>query len=714
MTISSGQIPYQYTGSYPWRMHPSGEILGFSGIVMEEAMFVAIAELRRYADQFYFQDNQTTSVRNLSGIVFQNYQNVSGSPPSQPYLPIGEDRSFYAIEPSISGANLGGIGNINTTDWIQDLRQAFSGISHVSYSTIGIQGIWALINDDCDDDYRSSWLSAKLADIPIHQTGNGVSKWVHEYFTLKTPPPFNTLGASGILYDIDFDEVYFQPFPRFAKTSSVIAAGTDGLSSLLNEAGITIDSCSPIFPNFATTDGFIVTMSNRDSSINFPRSSANSYSSILGSRPVTLSGLFNYSHVTGGFVRIDGDVLLSTTKYDFGGSDATFDSNTFRRLSVFSPENYFDYPAINRAFVIVPANPNGVLASVVTVSLSDQTTFPPSGAANSTFPSQRISGGTITNGFEYLNDALWLSTRNLDHNTDEFYGFSLVSPLTRKKLWTRFGPALGIDPLSSLNRCIISKFDMHRDDSNNTIVALSGSQVTGASSNRRTHEFIIYDNNFEIATNDVHATTIGGHGFSNRFWINSTQALTYNRRVQSGVLDVYDFPSFTNGVSYRRLNVDPSVVLENGGTDNNPRCGVSLDGIEYLAVGTPAVFGRPIGFAPLSLNPDPTNGYDTFDIGPFEAIDGTEVGFSALQSFEIHRIEVIDSAIDFNTGIWMLLGTAGSINIFDPMYLCRIERESGVWKIKEFYANVSSNIPQSSDPTVLDIDFHLLKLPLTF
>ena len=711
MPVSSGNIPYSYTGPYPWiSPKPSGS-LGFSGIVYEEAMFAILSEIRRYADPFFFV-RRVGQPRHLSGILFQNYINPSGAPPSKGvYQPMGSDRTNYAFEPHPSGINLNNLGNINTTDWIQDMRQALSGFRNNEIDG-DINGLFELVSYDVNlnDNYIAEWLAAKVGNTRGGQRPYGVRTWNREYYTEFGLPPIGTLGFSGVLYDIDFDEVYYQPFPRLSVITNTGIGGDDELTTATLDGGITIDAASPIFPAFAQPDGTLISLSTRDQEIHF----SNSINDSPFSKPI--SGLYSYYHVSSGLVRVDGDVLLQSNNYIFGANPGTFTVSGARRLTPFSPEDYGNHPQFSRVF-IQPPNSLSILKSVVPFSTFNNDLFPASGERIHIYPSNNVTStfnATEPSGFEYLNDALWTGTRIVDEETRELYGFHLLSPISRNRLWVRHGPQVGVDPLSLMSRAIVDKLDVHRHDSSTTNIGYSGGLVDGSSN--RWQLFTTYDDNFAITSN-LGAATIGGHDFqARRYWENGILAYLYNKPPLSGVLDTWDFPTFINPTSYRLLSFDSSVNLGSDTVDPYEHCGVYENGESYMAVGSPSE-KRPHGFALLTLMEDVTDGYHLFTVGPLEPIVGTNVGFAAGTKFRIRRVEVVDSATDFNEGIWAILAPLpeGS-NELNDLILCRLERGSSQWDIVEFYAqepNTFTFLPQTANIVVPLIDYMILKLPFT-
>lgn len=636
MTLASGIIPYDYE-RYPWRAS-AGENLGFSGVVFEQAMWVITAELRRYsttADDFL-----------ISGILWQNYQHSSGIPGYGDYLEMGRARSSYGFEPTTSGAYLVN-DQVNTTDWIQDMRLALSGF--LTWSTItqnytnAVNGLFQLVGNDSDaTNFGWDWLKAKVGYIGFQ----------YPYYNIQyNAPPNGTLGASGNLYDTDLDEVLYHPIPRFAQKAD-INGGTP----------VTIDIGRPIFPAFAKPDGNLVSMTSTDNNIAF-------------------SDDFHYAHVSSGLVRIDGDVLLDSNTYDFGGNNATFTVQGIRRFGSFTPAHLDAYIPVTRVYVDPPAGTENIVIPII----SNTGIFPPSGEQSSRFPA--TDGLAGVSGFEYITDALWVNTNGFSNGGQDYSAFIMYSPHSRQRLWAKFAED---GEMLELGGLLASPKDIHRQDSSN-IISFSGlyqEPTFPTDSNRAI--FAKYNNNMARTSVFFAESLIAGgsigEDYGVRFWHDGTDVFLYTRQaVTAGgitfpIIESWPLSNFATRTAYSSGTFDENSEVE---PDNFFASDPPVVGFKDLTTGLSFVSAANSGVNPTGFNQITFTG-STFDLGPLEVILGNNVGFGSTK-FYPRRVEVIDSATDFTPGVWCFLERVSGGSPKD-YYLARIERDSGKWQIQELYA----------------------------
>lgn len=212
MTVSSGVRPYHYN-RYPFVVGSDGEV-GYSGIQFEEAMFAIVAEIDLYSpktgsDRYFnkyltstlkYQFEPTSSGAQLDGTSTDNLPDTSGTP-----------------------------GCVNFKNYILDLRTKVSGL----FAEMVIDSDYS--EDAIREDYFKSY---------FYSTPSGaVYNWNHNG---------DELGSSGNIYDIDLNEVQYQPYIRGAKFKDSTSALTP------------MRAVSPIVPMFCTRTGGFPTVTSRE------------------------------------------------------------------------------------------------------------------------------------------------------------------------------------------------------------------------------------------------------------------------------------------------------------------------------------------------------------------------------------------------------------------------------------------------------------------
>lgn len=661
---SSGVIPYTYAdGTYPWRVNdPVNHPLGFSGIVFEQAQWVAIAEWRRF---------QATS----SGEpVFQNYQVESGVPALGPYDRMNQvlgSRARYKYEPTPNGRIIANSGQIHTTDWIQDLRIALSGVDGTGpISEEGqlpfdsVPGVLENVSADVDVDYVQEWLHVKAGNTPGGRLPVSLRTWNHPYYTPFGIPPPTFLGGSGTLEDIDLNEVQYNPFTRFAKTQDVPI----GEPTFFED----VHPVSPIWPNFAHINGTVVSANSRDLSF-YPN-----------------NGLYyTHAHVNSGFVRIDGDVLLANTSYKIGNSTATFGTSGFRDVSNgFRPNAQ---PRVTRVFVTPPAKAEGVY----TCSVSTPTHIIPSGGITSQF-SGKLQNTTTVSGFEYFSDCIAVGVGDPTvgpvfenfQTEDNGGGLCFFSPLTMNPSWNR------------LAQCVFENgfgrpfafCESHRFGS--SIVSISGTAgaavITGE-----------FNNNLDLTA--VHKTTNGTNNPAPvfRHICSDGSHFFVGTHVFGTIWELDESFNFVRFYNTNEATHDADagfgtgpIVVANGGF-------VATAAREHQ-----------------TTESTPASGYMGFTLTATGSIDGIPSGqitkgewkpaFNlAGEHIDIMRWEEISSATSFNTGVWVLFGSPGvstTDNLFEIVKMGRLQFGATEANIVEMYSRSSFNNTPIQNPNFIDIN----------
>ncbi len=648
MSVSSGVIPYQYQGAFPWKVtDPDEWPLGFSGIPFEECMFVSLAELRRYQ-----QPNGTNELK------FQNYQYKDFTYPGT-----SNARTEFGFEPAADGRNLNNSGQIHATDWINDLRVSLSGLSD-----FGVFGLANLDTDAASQDpqtYGRIWLRAKVGSTPGTRGPIGDRYWNHEFYNADGVPPAPLLGYKGTLFDIDLNEVQYQPFPRLRKATSMRIA--DGLDF----NNIVITPASPVFPGFATLTGDLVDTTTQDDKINF-------------------NSDFSYLHVGSGLVRIDGDVLLDTGSYEIV-------PNAFMTPAVHGFRSLGGHITAQVPITRIFCSPSASSRGIHTFRVFNNNIYPPSGEQISQYPNDYLDSILLPgSGFEYLTDALWLPTYPIvrSSNTVVFFGMYLVSPYSNNRLWTRFAasgaPAVDLNPSLTLEFC---GRDVHGarfgfSPPENLIACDSPAGTTFI--------FKTYNNLLEKQATYNADTWLGTTNSQfDRLWFDPGFLYQSSDRSNSAPFKSM-IARFTLGAITDQTQSDVFLYDSTLNTDpvSNPAqsfipgfyfggfhyAGIAAETGGFVTVGVNQVSG----IAAIDYVTDPSH-IGTYAFGTFKVING--VNFGLPIPLRIISLEVIEGATDLNDGVWALLSVGAPDLLTSTYFFARIEEDVSSWNIVELYGD---------------------------
>ena len=259
MTVQSGIIPYHYEGPLPF----IGQDVAFSGILLEQAQFVVLAERRRYSDP------------DASGFPFYYYINNAVS------------RQNY--EPTASGTILPDHASLSFIDYFSDIRDQ-------------LIALFGKISFDCDYDInnvKKDWLVQAVLT-PSGNSGN----FLYRIPTIHDVVPYMSteiIGHSGVLYDINLREVAYQPYSRLSAGRTIVIAGdplfVEGSGSFGNAASATSSTTrlvrsSPVYPAFQKTNGGLITPTSRELNL-FPPAFSE------------LNDGTSNNHISSGLIRID-------------------------------------------------------------------------------------------------------------------------------------------------------------------------------------------------------------------------------------------------------------------------------------------------------------------------------------------------------------------------------------------------------------------------
>jgi len=424
MVIGSGQIPYAYENGQPFRQPAEGIQISYSGVTIEDAQFAHTAEHRQLFDSTFLPD-------------WYAYRSFDLSPPSGTY------------EPQPGGATLANpfmVGSATDVGYILDLRKSLNFLFH-SYS---------VDSNYTSTQHRTDWFSQIYPESPSGQADPGIYLHrapSHEGFIVGEDA--DVIATSGYLFDIDYAEVMWNPYPFLAQPKRTNAHGNHS-NGTVNDFQVPI---MPMFPNFMRTDAGLVTHTGRE--------------------PSSLAGndLYRTDHVASGFVRIDGYALGDFTDVFLGQMSDGGIKYTNAPGSGTSPGGDFGYgtaaprtvgsSGVDVDFARIFVTPSGTFASgVYAVAARNRRehvrTAVESGIISrwpnndEAFPLDQIrtpvdvppiaSGGMFfggSEGFEVFNDALWILdfgniTSLVNAQTSPPSGLCAISPHTGKYMWLRY------------------------------------------------------------------------------------------------------------------------------------------------------------------------------------------------------------------------------------------------------------------------------------
>ncbi len=248
MVLQSGVIPYDYSFNVPFQADHKDLAVGISGIVFEQAGFV-LADLFNRAD--------------LASSLYPDFFRYKSLDVAKiEYTPSGTDTNLASVlDPGLS----------LVIDQIIEYRIALRRIS----SRIGTDTQdTKIIRDSFLLDTESNTTQRAIADWLINshpgRAPNAQAAASDDKFTRlvtgSDPTPganilnmdVSLLGGSGVLLDIDFGEVIYQPYPYIAGISmATLDNPHDGTRSM--HRGVIV---RPIYPSFQKSDGSVISINN--------------------------------------------------------------------------------------------------------------------------------------------------------------------------------------------------------------------------------------------------------------------------------------------------------------------------------------------------------------------------------------------------------------------------------------------------------------------
>lgn len=456
MTMVSGVPPYQYAIDVPLRSDRD-EPIAHSGIFLEQAMFALNAERRRYKGEIENDDFE-----------WKLYTSIMGA--NRGFEPTGS--GLWMGDPNSPVGPLPGI----VLNPILELRKNF--MLHL------LEDGFAEDSDYLPEQYRRDWLHnaypnspSGFEEVTAEDNCSGDGNYfrrapVHPGFQLSTD--IGVLGTSGVLFDIDYGEVMYNPYPRIGRTlfgdGHVLAHQAIDLFRFANNTaaylgiGIPIP-LSPAFPAFQTTSGTVVATTSRDIR---PDESRYWRLTQFGNLRVQLP--FNSLHVESGVFQLDGDLLRPDTKYFLGtgGNNAKEDFLPVAELPfVQSGVRVIGRPThLNSSFgTKVPSGQNSNVARVYLGPAGSNDSPLESGmyyiaAANSgvDVPYSAVASGIVSHwpsgnhdraapGYHVFDDCIWVRDQSANLSAS---GMAIISPHDGTAMWIRFADLTNISLAGNL------------------------------------------------------------------------------------------------------------------------------------------------------------------------------------------------------------------------------------------------------------------------
>ena len=686
MVVASGQLPYAYDGELPVRQRRGGwpgiEVpnIGPSGDLFEQGMFVLNAELRKWG------------INSLGQLTYKAYScpNVASS----------------GFEPKANGETFQGhVGRLAllTTNNIEQMRENLEVYLFYQY---------ALDSDYDFSDFLRSWLNSAYPESPsgypqffYDWTLNfGVeypATWLRPALTdvangdFITDTDLHWLGGSGVLFDIDYGEVIFNPFP-FPRQTFHFAPGLTPHMSF---------SFGPVYPLLQTTAGLA------------PSLNATRYQTDLSIG--TLKAETNFSAIQSGYWQADGYVLLPGTLFRLTTGN---DTNYFGDLSSItdfsfivsgqrvvadgagrndgSARVYIDAtPQTSGLYRITTTNPKDIVP--FTSIPSGHVSFWPQGDTFSgIFSSNRMLDRSVTitsdgglkldprlsTGYHVLDDALWIAGPNASSLSGTFItkGLFVMSPHNGELIWYR--PA---------ERIVATTGNMPGGGSAGSPGIFGvhlGLEEYGTDFVRisRVWEESVAPTN--IFTNTVYfqrydQTTLD-HTEQSETWTITNALGSIGSRIDGLMFDGtnywlwYEFGqahrfdstltytgTFQGQIARRRHYANGQLLYTLGGN--------STVGDPVLAMSPPGGANSGIGVWSITTTPADI----TIDVGTFTHNSAkrlrAETHFGHQDFAIIHSIREISGATHVPTGTWMI------IQFGTTLYLCKIREDASEWVVEQ-------------------------------
>lgn len=672
--MQSGTAPYEYAirgGRFRAADPYLGNTpIGLSGILLEQAQFVITAERRKWNK---FAGGGSHFLPN-----FNLYVNPAISPSGR-------------YEPKVDGSTLGN-EIYPAAAWILD---------HIQETRIALNNMFSDYSDDSDLDqfqYRAAWFQSLYPESPsgfyfaddADIFSSVVGHWEHRFPSETGIIDYlsnDVLGSSGVIYDIDFAEVMFNPAPHMSTTGFDTIHGRRVNNS---EDTFNIQQF-PLFPGFQKTDGSLVPLTEREPT--FLRTHRN----------------YNIDHITSGAIRLDGYVVTSGTSFFLGRNANNFDTNIEEFIPLAQGLREVDFGGNfpdARVFIIPKPQASGVYRAAVVNKRSDFPNTTIESGVMSFWPQlthywpsgvgvdATLVGSTTTLanlGYHVFDDALWMldtSPTNASALTIPS-GLAMLSPYTGHRMWVRYADQTAIDSTVS--------FSGPPTVTNLNWSTFVGLERPAADVIYRVHPTIqrpfastsgqfrlgLYNDNLDLVT-DVTTTSdsvetnlvdqfpLGGGDVLGDLWLDINNNEYWVATASAAGFAFWKFDSNLKYINkYIQLNgiVDPK--------------GFSTGGLQFVFgdIGSSGIYPTTIvdGTEPFD-NTANTPQVGTVTLGTPKNINAAP--FIGVSSFAtIHDIFEITGGTHVPDGIYAIVSwfnTSGTIN---SIYLVRIEEDTSTWEI---------------------------------
>lgn len=662
MVLQSGQPPYDYAhGKGPFkamRPYSSDYPSAPSGILLEQAQFVITAEIRKFVR---FDGNEGSHTLPL----FNIYTNVVITP-SGPY------------EPKTNGSTLGNQLNPG----------GLSFIDHIQETRVALETLFGFIESPITD-YKAAWLEALYANNASGQLGEYVRRLPSETGPIEYTL-LDVLGGSGVLFDVDFGEVLFNPPPNIAGFGNDDAHGPAavGITDLFSIQQY------PFFPAFQKTDGTLIPLTGRE--------------------PLFLNGVPNYftDPISSGTIGLYGYCLKPLTKF-YVSQGLIFNAAGTPAFTVFA-ESIREVFTISgnvetsKVFITPTAQASGLHRVAAVNKFTDFPTTTIESGRMSQWPAFNnpfaISYPTV--GYHVFDDALWVTDRYAQGaavggpNRGLPSGLATLSPYTSDPLWVRYADlteiasleGFGVNPVYTSGNW--SKFVGLERQGGDQVYRLHPTIQRPFSTNSGQFRLGRWNDELDLVT-DITTTSafpiagplsnqfpLGGNtDLVNDFWFDGTSYWVSNQNFAQ--FDLWEFDaSFDYQAKY---------ILTVSGISNAR--GFADGGQNYLFRGT---LGNPAanqtinssGIYPMSiLTPDPApfssdvTMVGEVQLGTPKFINAAAHVGAAIQA-EIMDMVSVPSATHLTPGIYALVrwrfvaGNGGNV------YLLRLEEAANSWEIR--------------------------------
>jgi len=684
MVVASGQLPYHYDGELPVRQRRGGwpglEVpnIGPSGDMFEQGMFVLNAELRKW------------DFHSLSNLTYQAYScpNVASS----------------GFEPKANGQTFQGHVGRQPLLTINNLQQMRDNLE------VFLFGQYEIDSDYDASDFLYSWLTSAYPASPSGYPqffydwdfNFGVefpATWLRPVLEDVTNGNFVTdtdlhwLGGSGVLFDIDYGEVLFNPFPFPRETFHFSPASNNILFSF-----------GPIYPLLQTSAGII------------PSIDAARYQTDIDIG--TFKTQTNFNAIQSGYLQMDGYMLLPGTLFRlttgndsnyFGTLSSTTDFNFFvsGQRAVADGAGYNDgtarvyieaIPQNSGMYRVNTTNPKSVIP--FTSIPSGYVSFWPNGDTFSgIFSSNRMLDRSVSitsdgglkldpresTGFHVLDDAFWIAGPNASALSGTFItkGLTVMSPYNGEMIWYR--PA---------ERVIATSGNMPGGPAPIGSPGIFGVHVGleefGLDFVRVSRVWSENVAPVDIYTNTVYFQmydqTSLDHSEQSSTWTIENPAGSVGAAIDGLIFDgtnywmwfegskVHRFDnsltytgSFTGNIARRRHASGSQLLYTLGGnvTVTDPILAMSPPGGSTSGIGTWSILTEPPNI--------------TLDVGTYSHDSAkrlrAETHFGHQSVAIIHSIREITGSTNVPNGIWML------IQFGQVLYMCRIREDPTEWVV---------------------------------